>query len=84
MVTKLINNTIKLKHKNMYYTENKREVTDRIDDGRTQFFNKSLINSQERAEKLASEKGSYVYPVFSYEGIGIKQKFEFVGYGIPN
>ena len=65
-----------------YYTENKREVTDRITDGRTEFFYENLLNSYEQAEKCASEKGSYVYPVYSFTGI--KQKFDFVGYGVPN
>lgn len=63
-------------YNNRYYTETKQDVTKRIEEGMTEFFSIKLDNAQQKAEKFASQRRSYVYPVFDSKGIQ-------VGYGIP-
>ena len=66
-----------------YYKENRTEITERIKSGVTEFFDISLDNSKEKAERFAHEKGTYIYPVFSYVNTGVREKFEVVGYSVP-
>jgi hypothetical protein len=54
-----------------YFTPNGVNVTDRIKDGRT-----TLMLDLEAAEKVKSDKKSYLYPVTDSDG-------KFIGYGIP-
>ncbi|WP_322970302.1 hypothetical protein [Faecalibacter sp. LW9] len=56
---------------NRYYTELRKEVTDRIKDGRTKFF-----TSASEAEQYARQKRSYHYQVFDINK-------QHVGWGVP-
>ncbi|WP_313579857.1 hypothetical protein [Chishuiella sp.] len=55
-----------------YFTENGKEITDRVKDGRTKIFTNQL-----EAEKYARQKKSYYYPLFALDS---KKSFAF---GIP-
>lgn len=68
-----------------YYTETKQKITERIQDGRTEFFSKDIENAREKAAEYAKERHSYYYSVFSIdeESAGINKRHEFAGYGVP-
>lgn len=58
----------------MYYTESGVYVGDRLEDGRTEFFEDKI-----QAEKYAKQVRSYYYPIF----IRQKNKEGLSGYGVP-
>lgn len=73
-------NNCKLNHKGEYRS-NRIEVTDRVKDGRTDFFSKMLRNAEKRALDFANKRRTYVYPIFGYVIKYNKERFEFIGYG---
>ncbi|MFV0197082.1 hypothetical protein OBK01_02530 [Empedobacter falsenii] len=56
-----------------FFTENDKEITDRVKDGRTKIFTDA--NS---AEKYARQKCSYHYPLFAMD-----DKKKVIAYGVP-
>ena len=65
----------------MYFTEERVDITKRLEEEKTTLFIGLSREIELNAEKLAKEKRSYVYEVYSYNTF---KKFVLVGYAVPS
>ncbi|MDB0603155.1 hypothetical protein PL373_18890 [Tenacibaculum maritimum] len=65
----------------MYFTEQRVDITKRIEQGKTTLFFGLSRKTELEVEKLAEQKRSYVYDVFQNSEF---DRLELVGYAVPN